>query len=254
MSLTTGNGTSQNINYGSAAAIDNFTAYTILVWLKLNTLSTFTNVITKDSGAPTGWLIYIHNPTTRIAIDAGRATQGMSNIAATGTLSTATWYCLAFTVDHAATPVGHIYLGTLTSNMAEVSYQLQRDGSGAFNADAAGSFTVGGAASSAAGVTFDRVMYVNRALTLGECQSWQFAPRVLPNTAIYTICGRTGTATQPDYSGGGNSGTVSSATLADPAPLRGDAARRTDADYEAYVVAVAAGKPWLYYSQQRRVA
>jgi len=62
-------------------------------------------------------------------------------------------------------------------------------------------------------------MYFDRALSLGEIRSLQFHPRVLSGCVLYSHYGFNGTGTQPDWSGKGNSGTVTGATVSNHVPL-----------------------------------
>jgi hypothetical protein len=59
----------------------------------------------------------------------------------------------------------------------------------------------------------------NRVLLLPEIQAWQYRPRNLSGCVGFWRLGSNGTATQPDFSGNGNSGTVTGATVAEDPPL-----------------------------------
>jgi len=63
------------------------------------------------------------------------------------------------------------------------------------------------------------VAVVDRVLTLGEIQSWQFRPRVVSGTKLFCHLGYDGVGDQADWSGTVGTGTNTGATQADHVPL-----------------------------------
>jgi hypothetical protein len=134
-----------------------------------------------------------------------------------------TWNYVGFTFDIAgsANEVIQIYKGNLTTVAAEISYAYRTDGSGTLNSDAAANFSIGNASGYGAAWpgTIAWFAHWNRVLTLAEVVEQQFNPHVTSGCVLFMHLGYNGTGTQPDWSGNGNNGTVTSATVSDHVPL-----------------------------------
>jgi hypothetical protein len=176
------------INAGSATALDNLgtigTAFTVWAWVYRTADGANQHIITKDG--------------TFIAASHSSDVAGASTI--------------------------KVFSGDLTTAVTEPTYSLQQTGSnGAPDADAAYDLYIGNLAR-ATTLPFkgriDRAGVVRRALTVEELTKIQFGtiPECnVPDTLVlYDI---NGTGSQADLSGNGNTGTVTTASVADGAPL-----------------------------------
>lgn len=117
------------------------------------------------------------------------------------------------------------YWGNLTTIVTEVAtYTSQAVGSGALTGMATNVYT-GGNPDSTFEVDFaGRIAIVGRCtsqLTLGQLQTvqWRLLPALSFSATLFSILGYAGTGTQPDWSGSGNNGTVTSATVGDHVPI-----------------------------------
>ena len=218
--LTFGAGTTDVANHGSATSIDQVTTATQLMWIYPTTLTSGRRLWEKHGSlghffalqGTTGDLTFVWNGTS--------LTQYTTTSTPLATLNK--WYFVASTYT-SATGVAQIYTGTLTSAAVESAYQTTTAGSGPSD-DSAGSLWVGNADAADTQRVFQgsigSFMMVNRVLTLGEIRSLQFNPRVVNGTLVFTMYGFNGTGKQPDWSGNGNAGTVTGATVSANVPLR----------------------------------
>jgi hypothetical protein len=154
-------------------------------------------------------------------------------------VSTGNWYYIAVTFDAGVSPDVAIYVGSPTSILSESAYTTSTDGS-AKVADSNNNLHIGnnGNAANCWDGKIATAQIWNRALTLGELQAQQFRPRVTNGCVLYTHYGFNGTGTQPDWSGNGNSGTVTGATVSDHVPLAPPFG--FDSPYAAFAVSGAA--------------
>jgi hypothetical protein len=140
------------------------------------------------------------------------------------TYGTNKWCFAAITMDfNGANGNQKLYHGDLSTLAVEPSaYSLQTVGTGTRPSDASVDAFIGNSSNAnvALGGALSIVAVFNRVLSLGEIQSWQFDPRMMAGCVGLWRLGDNGTGTQPDYSGNGNAGTVTSATQADNPPLR----------------------------------
>jgi len=143
--------------------------------------------------------------------------------AATNTMTANAWQYIAFRFDNAdVTQKCRIYRGTLTSVAAEVSY-ASFSNTGTPAASNSGSFLFGKDDTTSfpyTGRGANIVVYNNKALTLKEIIAHQFD--ITPKTTgsvLYSELGWSDTATQVDWSGNKNNGTITGATVDDHVPL-----------------------------------
>lgn len=132
------------------------------------------------------------------------------------------WYFIGVTYSSALTPVAHIFKGTPALSIAEATtYSLTTDGSGTTNSDSASGMILGNSFSvgAAVGARMGMVGIWNRVLTLAEMEEQRVRPRATNGCVLLTYLGEPGTATQRDYSGYNNHGTVTGATFVDGPPL-----------------------------------
>jgi hypothetical protein len=117
-----------------------------------------------------------------------------------------------------------IYRGTLTSNAVSHGWTASNVGSGNVNSASGEALLVGG--STGANRDFDGEValfgMVDQAWTLAQviAQQWTLSP-ISPPYKVFWNLGFAGSAsqTQPDWSGNGNNGTVTNATVAPHVPL-----------------------------------
>lgn len=221
MALTLGAATSDRVDHGSAASLDNLDPFTMMMWLRVTSLTANRRFHEKNAAVNRSFL---SGGTGNISVDRGRSGGTAIYVTNDTPLTLNAWQLLAFTFDTGAGAgeVINIYMGDLTTLAVESTYGSTADGSGAISTDAAGNLVVGNRSS-----TFNRafpgdiavVTYVNAVLSLNQIRDWQFRPRQLVNSVLYSHYGFNGTGTQPDWSGNGNSGTVTGATVADHVPL-----------------------------------
>ena len=226
MSLTFGGATSDRVDCGTAAAISNLSAWTWCGWVYVTTVTVTSHRFffrKADSSPPYSNKSARMMTSGELRVDVERATTSTQYIASTGTVVANEWAFFATTYNEAAGSgeVVNIYKGLLTSPAAEVTYSTTTNGSGATIDDSPATLLLGNG-ESLAQVLPGRMGpqgFFNRVLTLGEIQSWQFDPRMTAGCVGLWYLGDNGTGTQPDFSGNGNSGTVTGATQSDNPPL-----------------------------------
>jgi hypothetical protein len=230
-SLSFANDSTDRADCGSAAALDNLTAGTVVGWMYITSVSgSNCGVIAgKGSTAFTGNKAFDTCPAGGVAsqrLIVQRNTTDL-DVRSTNWLSTGTWYFLAYSFDTSLTDTDqHLYMGTLTTTVAEeTAYVKQQVGSGTVKDDSANSFDIGNIG---AGTVFEgggarRIAFVGlwgRQLSLAEIKAQQFHPHLTGNSDLgMWFPGSNGTGTQPDYTGNANNCTVTGATQSDHVPI-----------------------------------
>jgi hypothetical protein len=220
MSLTFGAATSDRVAVAPAASINALTAVSVLAWFYPTTLNNGRGVVDKASSpSKVGWTM---GSKANGAVQAimKRATTALFWESSSLLLTTNAWWLAAITINQTG-PATHIYVGSLATLAAEATL-TGADGSGAFGDDSAINLDLGNLSTLDSPVV-GRVgvaAVFNRVLSLGEVQSWQFAPRMMAGCVGLWRLGDNGTGTQPDLSGNGNNGTVTGAIQSDNPPLR----------------------------------
>ena len=221
-SLLFGGATSDRVDIGSAAGIDDMNPFTILMWVNVNTLTNQRCFWTKATNAGTTFGLF------RLTLTAGdvqfsraRATTGTAfTTNNTPLASTGAWKFLAVNFDTTATAgnVCNIYAGGIGTAATECTYSTATDGSGAITSDAAGNFVIGNNEfnrTTALQGNIAMFAIFKATMSLADIQSWQLRPRVTvgSNTAqAFFRLGNEGNTTQQDYSGNANTGTTTGAT------------------------------------------
>jgi len=235
--------TTDKVNCDSGASLDNVQVGTLIVWCYPTSITTFgtaTNkggtmrVRVKDTNTGDVYFFY------------GRSVQGIDSRSTANALVANAWQCIACRWDfNGASSDQQIFVGSLTVAATEVSYANQSVGSGTNNNSAdnlfVGNVSATGTASFPGRIAFAGLW--NRYLTLGEIHAQQFRPHVTSGCVLFVELGYAGTSTQPDWSGNGNNGTVTGATVADHVPIP---FRRSGPLYVPYTVA-ALGNTWPGY-------
>ncbi len=212
------------IDVGSNAVLDDLLNGTWIAWVFLTSVAPATARIWQK-GTGTNASIFTVNSTSGglLAKTHSRATTNQSNQAiltnfAAYTIST--WMCIACVSDDTTAGNNKLYLGNLTTPLAEPSgYTTQSAGSGAVSSDAAANANWGNVATG--GSPFSGTLALgamfNTKLTLAELISWQFNPRWNFGGCVDGHWfGQTG---EPDLSGNGNAGTVTGTAIAAHVPL-----------------------------------
>lgn len=228
MALTFGAASSNRVDCGSAAALDDMAAVTVLAWVYCTTRTSSRTIISKFRGSlGSGWRLSLQGTSGDVQFEWARATTYALGLTNTAPVVTNSWVFLAASCDKSTAP--KIYEGTLTSLAVESTYTTSRAGAGAFGSDAARYLALGNADNAATPTLafqgrISHAAVFDSVLSLDEIQSWQNNPRPLIgakaalgewNLGLDPI----GTGTQPDLSGNGNDGTVTGATVSVHTPL-----------------------------------
>ncbi len=203
-----------------AASINDLDPLTILVWTAKTTVASSDRLWNKHASS-TSRNIVRTTSTTALKFNIEQVTTNCEYDTSDAIFDTVgKWVFVAFVYDGGATPRMHIYHGSLTALAAEASYAAEADGAGARTSDSA-DLHIGTNRTAEGGWEGDIAIFQieGRAMTLAECQNWQFRPRVLADTRLFLHLGFNGTGTQPDWSGNGNSGAGTAVSVVDHVPL-----------------------------------
>lgn len=225
MALAFNPGNARRVNIGSDASLDNMSAGTILVWLLIDGHKTDNYVYGKVSTGFADAVIAITRNTGYAALQVTRATSDLTVVTNTNVMSTGTWYFLGFQWDVAGANADQkIFSGSLSAAAVECGYSTQTVGSGAKDDESGFDAYIGN------NINLDAFSYFNgdiawfglwnTTLNLGQIKAQQYRPYPTDNCVAFYHLGFNGTGTQPDLSGIGNNGTVTSATVATHVPLR----------------------------------
>lgn len=210
------------VNCGSSASLDNFTVGTWLVWGNYPTADVTARIVNKGTTvATTRGLRHSTTGTGSLNFSLGRATTHLevealfSNFAAAGT-NKDVFYAVVF---DAAGVNGDqkLYMGDRATPAAEPSaYAIQTVGSGATGDDSAADFTIGNGSggSNPYGGNLSIILVTTTKLVLGAIRSFQFNPEYVLGAKGFWVLGQSGGSSEPDYSGNGNTGTITGATVA----------------------------------------
>ncbi len=222
MSLTFGGATSNRVEHGSAASLDNLNTWTVAMWIRPTTW-TLNRAIFSKTGATLHKLVLCGSSgfPGDLQVVVNRVTTLTNYTTSNTPITSGVWQYVAFTFSTATSPSVAMYRGSLTAIAAACTFASPAVGSGALISDAADNFKTGNDNSNASSFQGD-IAWIgqwNRVLTAGEIQDQQFNPHVTSGCVMFTHYGYNGTSTQPDWSGNGNSGTVTGATQAAHVPL-----------------------------------
>lgn len=223
MALTFGAASSNRVDCGSAAGIDELLTMTVLALVRPTALTSGRVIVAKkfDTNATAGWRLALQGTTGQLNFNR-RHTSNATSYTSTDNLCAPvdTWRWVAATYDEAggAGARVNLYGAAIHEMLAETgTYATSTNGTGASLADEAQSliwsnYTDNPSASFQGQMAFG--MIVNRVLTLGELWSLQFNPRPISGCVNFMRFGWNGTSTQADMSGSGNAGTVTGASVA----------------------------------------
>lgn len=258
MSLTFTNATTDKVTIAAATSINALQQVTTLTWMYPTGFATNQFIIGKRTDVNAGWGARIDDTSGNIFVNKPTGSAGSNAVSTGGPLTVNAWNFVVTTGSNdISTNNCRIFVGNLNALVAEVSYasRVDRAAASAFD-DSGWPLMLGNrnnSTQSFAGRLGIQAMF-NRILTLEEMQSWQFNPRMLPGCVGLWLLGDNGTGTQPDYSGNGNSGTVTGATQSDNPPLRRRFGRRLlDALYATAAPPAGGGSPYYLHYYNRLV-
>ena len=219
--LAFGAATSDRVDCGSAADIDNLTTVALLLWVYPTTLTLGRQLIAKQSA--TGWNIRLNDATGNIRFfwfRTGTNLNFATNDTPLATLSV--WYKVFVTcVPGTGT---HIYSAPLNSALTERTYGTSAPGGAPTTADAAETLTLGnrttGTPTEALQGRIGPCALFKIVPTLAQAEEWFRRPKnQIAGTAALRFwrLGKDG-ADAIEYTGAGN-GTVTGATQSDGVPL-----------------------------------
>ena len=227
MSLLFTDAGAQIVDCGSAASLDDLTTATALYLVYCTNAAPTTVRPLAAKVGPDYFIPYIlgSGGSNRWQIEIQRATTFLIASATQANMSTFgenKWCFIGCSYNTAgANGDQHLYHGDLITGVAEAAaYTTQTVGSGSVNSNAAANLVLGNinAANRGWPGRIALAMIFNRQLSLGEINNQQFNPHVDSGCVLYIHFGRNSTGTQFDYSGNGNHGTVTGATVAENPP------------------------------------
>jgi len=212
--LKFGAATSDRVDFGSAAMLDNQNAMTIIAWVTPTAIMLGRRVWTKATGT-TGKILVVNTGGTLYAFWAG-STNGQA-ITTAAPLVVGVPLGIAVVFDSAAAVTMNIYTRTLNT-----IWQLQALSTSVNVAtpsdDAGASFLVGNQSAFSGAFTGD-IHYVsvfNRALSLAEISNHE---NFKSGNILKSYLGMNGVGPQIDWTGNGNHGTITGATPTAGLPL-----------------------------------
>lgn len=225
-SLTFADGSSDRVNFGSASSIDNWSVLTFCAWIKPSALTTNRDIFSKSGRGEKRFRVVNFVGAGQISATINRATVAAEFDSVASTLSSGVWtfLCLRYNEGGSAGNVINGYKGTLTSPVAEISYDFRDAGSGGTVADDTKDLLIGNNDSLANGFPgqIAAFFYTNTALSVAEMEMLRQHPFKYGSAMkIFSHLGwsAVGTGTQPDLSGNGNNGTVTGATQSSHVPI-----------------------------------
>lgn len=217
MALTHGAVSSDRVDHGSAAGIDDQDPFTVLIWCLPTTFTSNHFFWSKGDRS-----LFYFQQAGNIQTQVNRATTTHNYRTDDTPITIDAWNFVAWTFDSGASAgqMSNIYVGSLTAAATESTYSVSTDGTGSVDADAADPLLLGNRSTNP-NLVFEGDIaigaYSSVVLTAAQIVDWQFRPRTLANMLIFSDYH--GTGTQPDLTGNGNAGTVTGATVAGHVPL-----------------------------------
>lgn len=227
MALTFGAATSDRVSASLAAAATDLQALTMWAIVYPTTIAANRHLIdtnATDTGTATGFRSFSVRSTGQLNYEgdmdlvdvAARSSNDASN-----TLAVNKWWFVAATISSAFVP--KLYLADLSilNPVAECTYATQTTGLTATVTDSGGFIKVGNRINNT-GAFQGRIAvagYENAELSLGQLKQLAYWPRRLASNVYYAHCGYNGTTNVPDWSGNGQTGTITGATVSAHVPL-----------------------------------
>lgn len=215
--LTFGAATSNNVVIADSVSTDisSGTSFTWIAWHYPTTQTSGRRIFAKTN-TPVTTEAEMHwwaSDTNDFQGTVGRVTSNAGSNTTGVNVPLNAWHYVCMTYDESAGV--HIYVGNLTTNVAEAAYSgTPAVGSGA-TVDMNSAMTYGGDAAAFNLAYQGRIGFFgmwNRVLTLGEMLSVQFGTSIPSGNVVLHYVGYNGQGTQIDFSGNLNHGTVGGAT------------------------------------------
>lgn len=212
--------TTHKVVVAADASINNFTAFTVLKWIDITTISNAKRFFEKgavDNAKEA--IVYDLGNSNSIEFKVDRVTTQALARPVDDVITEGAWYFIAFTYDESDGP--RVFIGTREARITEPSYDIRTVGVGATLDDDGGDFGIANIPVVDVGLSckIAFLSYYNRRMALSEIQTQQFRPRKTSGCRMFFHLGFNGTGTQPDWSGYGNSGTVTGAAVSPHVPL-----------------------------------
>lgn len=219
-SLIFGAATSDVVDVGSGASLDDLDPFTVLLWCMPTTL-TSGRALWSKMGTGNKFLRFSDAAgNVQLFVTRAVTTSYITNTAPLGTTNQWALLAASFSSAQVAGQIVKIYKGALGVPAAAQTFGTATDGSGALTTDNTGNGRWSNMSSLA--VSFQGRIAMGAVfgaeLSLADVQSWQQRPRVTvgANAAkAFFRLGNEGVGTQQDYSGNANTGTVTGATQGD---------------------------------------
>lgn len=221
------NAANRRIVVPTSSSLNNFTHISGLLWINAAALGAddYLLNLVGSGGSPIFRLI-VADTSGSIQLAVWRTTGfGYQQTSTSTGISGSAWECVGFRYDNtnSAQTAHQIYIGDLTTPMVESSYSAGLGSANSINTPQDGDLVIGNSDASPSTHFFAGDMAVVKLfdglLSLDEliAQQWKTVPR--SDLVLYNELGYSGTTTQVDYSGNGNSGTLTGGTIADHVPL-----------------------------------
>ena len=231
------NGTTAEVDFGSAASLDDMVPVTLMFIYRPSTVDTTFRYLWRKNVGPGGTNINHHD--SDLEFTRNYSTTNMVAFSTGDIISADNWY-VSFFVDGGAAVAPHLYHAALGSALAEVSYGTQDTPVGTLGTDASATALVGIRDATRRFIGDIAVVSVwEEALSLGQCKAQYYRVALTANSRLYCHLGYAGTGTQPDWSGNFNSGAVTGATVAPHVPL--GPSFGFDSDWQGAFTAAAVG-------------
>ena len=209
------NGTTHQVDCGSAASLDDLGPSTWMYVYRPTTLDTTFRYMWRKAAAGTN----INHHDSDLEFTRTYSTTNVDTFSTGDIISANNWY-VSFFVDGGAAVAPVIFHAQLGNALAEPSYGTQITPAGTLTSDAADTILIGFRDATRRFVGDIALVVVwEKALSLGEAKDHYHRAHNLLESRLFVPLGFNGTGTQDDWSGDGNTCTVTGATVAEHAPL-----------------------------------
>jgi len=231
MPLKFGAATSDRVDCGKAATLNNLLTLTYVAWVYPTTLAN-ARILGKGQGPHTQSVMDMSNSNGVLRYVRGAATTDSNCTSANFTFVLNRWQFVAATYDSGATPNIRLYWGSLLVPVAEVTYASQVNRVGTPFDDSANALDIGNVPDSAISSWKGSIAYAHvigsvlalpslRAIQTRSRNPFDAALGQWANTRGLWRPGRNGTGKVWDESGNSNHGTITGATPASDPSLPG---------------------------------
>ena len=224
MARTFGASATDHIDHGTCGGV-NATSLTHAAWIYITTFTSSRGIANRIVTAEVDQYYFQLRNTSDVRFIWQRSGASASNyLTNNANLTTNKWWCVAVTFDQSATTGtrAKIYVGDLTTPLAECTYGTATDDGGGYSDLSTGTIAFGSTNNSTfplQGRMGDVLYTENKVLSAAELRRWQFAPgHYFSEDRIVSRYGAG--ATEPDWSGHANSGTPTGTSVSGHTPLK----------------------------------